>query len=936
MISSQNTYSGNSSMSVLALSKTPPTIVKELESEFIDGFELSRNDGCLSWKVPANSVAVVKPLKLNEARFSMLSQNSSKKSKTANPRPINALNYINNGTKGNEVENSEIQNRNNRIYQQTPAINRTNVPVSHRVNQATVPQRSPNFSNGRINIGSFYRPKAFSKIQKNTKKFRVSDTTMKEIFKPTAASSAPSSVQNINKFRLSDENFSKIFENISSTATLMTENSSQAPPVNNTTGDFNLQPITPSKNIAFNIQPANQPILGNVVDIDVAPRDQTHSKSQEVSGHATIDMTSNLPHEASLLNLTSRDLPQTQASESTSAPTSHHSLNFPHEASHLNLSTKNLPQTQALESMSAHPSHDSAIPAQNTSLENTITIDDEFDLDAINFDFDKPDQKIDLNEFTLPELSIVPQVIESQECSQEPERITESQEYSPEPERIRSPPFSTVQPRQEEIREVQESKSNVPNNQEIESLFKESNSNSKDVSPTISPTRSINDTIPLISLSTHLKSKEEYTDHSNQLHISPDTSVSESESEELSLMDASAQRIKEMESEVLSDDYIENFVADKKLRKRYKDKLRVKGVAGFLEKHLSDSMTKFDICNLILNLGYPKAAIKDHKSQTIDELAGILIKLLMWDEKGDLLSVTKAFEQQYFLDDFVEDLKTKSKIMVITGAGISTSLGIPDFRSNEGLYSKLESLNLSDPQMVFDLMTFRLDPSIFYSVAHMILPPDEKLSLFHCFIRLLQDKNKLRRLYTQNVDNLESAAGINETKLVQCHGSFANATCITCKNKINGKRIHDSIRGGLIPRCFQCWRNIENAPFNHGVYKPDITFFGEDLPEKFYSCLSKDAIDCDLVIVVGSSLKVEPVSSMIDQIPKNVKKVLINKDPIPDKNFDLSLLGYCDDITAYLLKTLGSDWFLDHKDFSEHFNYKIVETRDRVIKVSKC
>src|SRR5699024_6259414 len=105
---------------------------------------------------------------------------------------------------------------------------------------------------------------------------------------------------------------------------------------------------------------------------------------------------------------------------------------------------------------------------------------------------------------------------------------------------------------------------------------------------------------------------------------------------------------------------------------------------------------------------------------------------------------------------------------------ISTSLGIPDFRSKDtGLYARLEYLGLTDAQEVFDIHLFRQDPSIFYSIAKDILPTEKKFSPTHAFLRLLQDKEKLLTNFTQNIDNVEANAGVLPENLVQCHGSFA-------------------------------------------------------------------------------------------------------------------------------------------------------------------
>ena len=143
---------------------------------------------------------------------------------------------------------------------------------------------------------------------------------------------------------------------------------------------------------------------------------------------------------------------------------------------------------------------------------------------------------------------------------------------------------------------------------------------------------------------------------------------------------------------------------------------------------------------------------------------------------------------------------------------ISTSLGIPDFRSKEtGLYSQLEHLGLSDPQEVFDIQLFRDDPSIFYSVARDILPSTNKFSPTHEFIHLLQEKGKLLTNFTQNIDNLEGHAGILPEKLIQCHGSFATASCVECGYKVKGEEIYKDLKAGRVARCDRCIRELRQA-----------------------------------------------------------------------------------------------------------------------------
>ncbi|TGJ79091.1 hypothetical protein E0Z10_g9672 [Xylaria hypoxylon] len=303
------------------------------------------------------------------------------------------------------------------------------------------------------------------------------------------------------------------------------------------------------------------------------------------------------------------------------------------------------------------------------------------------------------------------------------------------------------------------------------------------------------------------------------------------------------------------------------------------------------------------------------------------------------------------VDDAVHLLKRSRNIVVLTGAGISTSLGIPDFRSKEtGLYSQLERLGLgiNDPQEVFNIDVFRDDPTIFYTVAKDILPATKKFSPTHAFIAMLQNQGKLLTNYSQNIDNIEANAGILPEKLVQCHGSFATASCQRCGHKVRGDTIYDDIKAGRIPRCGKCItalkskgigplkrkrssnstsskrsrRNFEDFGDDHdddgaynipqaGVMKPDITFFGEPLPDEFSKRLVKhDRNLVDLVIVIGTSLKVAPVSEVVPFLPSHIPQIYISRTPVTHINFDIDLLGDCDVVVAELCRRAG--WDLDH------------------------
>lgn len=270
------------------------------------------------------------------------------------------------------------------------------------------------------------------------------------------------------------------------------------------------------------------------------------------------------------------------------------------------------------------------------------------------------------------------------------------------------------------------------------------------------------------------------------------------------------------------------------------------------------------------------------------------------------------------LSDAVQHIRQAKHIIILTGAGVSVSCGIPDFRSRDGVYSRLsrEYPNLPDPQAMFDIKFFYQDPRPFYKFAREIFPGQFKPSPSHRFIKKLEERGVLLRNYTQNIDTLERVAGIS--RLIECHGSFATASCTRCKFRINGDAIRENISQQRIPVCFLCnpnqasqnlstALNDETTDSEHlrslvemGIFKPDIVFFGEELPDDFHDSIDTDRNKCDLLIVIGSSLKVKPVAMIPNLVPPNVPQILINREPLPHMNFDVNLYGDSDVIIHHL------------------------------------
>ncbi|CCX34054.1 Similar to NAD-dependent protein deacetylase hst2-1; acc. no. Q5AW69 [Pyronema omphalodes CBS 100304] len=244
-----------------------------------------------------------------------------------------------------------------------------------------------------------------------------------------------------------------------------------------------------------------------------------------------------------------------------------------------------------------------------------------------------------------------------------------------------------------------------------------------------------------------------------------------------------------------------------------------------------------------------------------------------------------------------EYIKKCEKVVFMVGAGISTAAGIPDFRSPEtGLYSNLARLELPRPEAVFDICYFREDPRPFYALAQELWPGKYKPTLTHIFMRMFSTHSKLLRVFTQNIDTLELAAGIPREQIVFAHGSFAGQHCIECKKEYDRVELEDHVRKAEPAFC-ECG----------GLVKPDITFFGEALPAEFHESL--DLVEeADLVVVMGSSLSVYPFAALPQRVLDDTPRLLINMEKVGEigsRREDVVWLGECDDGVRELAENLG-------------------------------
>lgn len=237
----------------------------------------------------------------------------------------------------------------------------------------------------------------------------------------------------------------------------------------------------------------------------------------------------------------------------------------------------------------------------------------------------------------------------------------------------------------------------------------------------------------------------------------------------------------------------------------------------------------------------------------------------------------------FTLEGLAEYINTHNpkNILLMIGAGASVAAGIPDFRSpGVGLYSKLAAMYpelARRPEALFELDTFKAKPELFYTIMNEMnmWPESYQPTTVHRFIKLLQDKGLLLRCFTQNIDTLERIAGVKSELVVEAHGAFSSAHCVSCKAERSMKDVETCAKAGGIPTCKECGNLV----------KPDVIFFGEALPQRFFELARADSSKCDLLIIIGTSLKVYPFALLPSFVENNVPRVLINMTRAGDRTF---------------------------------------------------
>lgn len=241
-------------------------------------------------------------------------------------------------------------------------------------------------------------------------------------------------------------------------------------------------------------------------------------------------------------------------------------------------------------------------------------------------------------------------------------------------------------------------------------------------------------------------------------------------------------------------------------------------------------------------------------------------------------------------------IREAKTIAVLTGAGISTKAGIPDFRGSKGLYVTRRY----DPDKVFDIDYFHKDPSPFYQFARdfILLETKIKPTFAHQFLSDLEKAGKCKGVITQNIDSLHQMAG--SQKVYEMHGSFWVSRCLKCGKEFSFAQMKQKLATEEIPHC-AC---LSGRQACGGIIKPDVVFFGENV--KYLAESEHLASRADLFFVIGTSCVVYP-AAMVPQYARG-KIIVVNQAPVELSRNNV-VLTVREDIDAFFTK-VAEEFFI--------------------------
>ena len=217
----------------------------------------------------------------------------------------------------------------------------------------------------------------------------------------------------------------------------------------------------------------------------------------------------------------------------------------------------------------------------------------------------------------------------------------------------------------------------------------------------------------------------------------------------------------------------------------------------------------------------------------------------------------------------IDLIKSSSKTVLLTGAGISTESGLPDFRSDNGFWTKNQPIQFKE--FLMDKEQRRLSWLRNLELHKLLanLSPNSG----HKLVQRIVSLKKNNALITQNIDGLHQKAGVKEDQIIEIHGNATKAACLSCFKENSIELLHNAVVKNLeLPPCEYC----------SGIVKVATISFGQPMNERDMIKASDISIECDLMIVMGSSLKVMPAGKIPEQARlSGAKLVILNREKTP-------------------------------------------------------
>ncbi len=237
------------------------------------------------------------------------------------------------------------------------------------------------------------------------------------------------------------------------------------------------------------------------------------------------------------------------------------------------------------------------------------------------------------------------------------------------------------------------------------------------------------------------------------------------------------------------------------------------------------------------------------------------------------------------------------KILIFSGAGLSTESGIPDFRSPGGVWEKYDPSDFYFQKFVAREEArekYWIMSTEFYATMR-----DAQPNRAHLAIKELEEIGKLLAIVTQNIDNLHHKAGNSPEKIIEIHGTAFSVYCLNCSKTYDRYEIQERLKAGLkVPYCDDC----------SGILKPSTISFGQSMPEFEMAESFRNAQECDLCIVLGSSLVVYPAASVPDHAKDSgAALMIINRDSTSlDSKADLVIHDSAGKVMGAIMEHMGT------------------------------